>query len=438
MEGIGGFGLAAERIGVEAVAYSEIDPACSKLLAARWPGAKPLGDITAITEEALHALGSVDLVTAGWPCQDLSVAGRRAGLAGARSGLWREVARILGVLRPRWFVGENVPGLLSSKGGEDMGTVLWQLGELGYGWAYRVLDARYFGVAQRRRRVLIVGCLGDPARASEVLLEPQGGEWHPAASGEARPGVAASLTSGSHPSSNAPGRHAEDDVNLVTHALAAHGQRQDASVETFIHVAHTLTAAGRWSTTEDGRGRGTPLVVCPTLEGGQNRTGGDRPPGTTVDTAETLVVFNPYRTLEKDGSVSSGFAERPVVDALHGPTGNKEPLIVDTGSVAVAFTEGAHGVTENPTSDPLQGGGGKPGQGYQAVREGSAVRRLTPVECERLQGFPDGWTEGFSDSTRYRMLGNAICVPVAEWVLRRLADNPPGSRDPQTHREEQT
>jgi site-specific DNA-cytosine methylase len=94
------------------------------------------------------------------------------------------------------------------------------------------------------------------------------------------------------------------------------------------------------------------------------------------------VAYNPYRTLEKDGSITSGFAARPVVDALHGPTGNKEPLVVPD----------------------------------------MAVRRLTPVECERLQGFPDGWTKGLSDSARYRTLGNAVCVPVAEWIARRIVE----------------
>jgi DNA (cytosine-5)-methyltransferase 1 len=377
MEGIGGFGLAAERSGMETVAYSEIDPACSELLATRWPQASPLGDITKITEEVLHALGPVDLVTAGWPCQDVSVAGRRAGLAGARSGLWREVVRVLGVLRPRWFVGENVPGLLSSKGGEDMGTVLWQLGELGYGWAYRVLDARYFGVAQRRRRVLIVGCLGDPARAAEVLLEPEGGEWHPAASREASRGVAGTLDGGSGERGWPQDVERMTFVSEIAHTLCtARGGPSDNSANL---IATALTGGGQFD--DQALGQLIP-EVAPMLGSGNYGQG-------NLEEGVPMMVFNPYRTLEKDGSVSSGFAERPVVDALHGLTGNKEPLVVAT----------------------------------------AAVRYLLPVECERLQGFPDGWTEGFADSTRYRMLGNAICVPVAEWVLRRLAADPPGSRD---------
>jgi DNA (cytosine-5)-methyltransferase 1 len=361
MEGIGGFGLAAERAGVETVAYSEIDQACSKLLATRWPEAKPLGDITAITEATLHALGPVDLVTAGWPCQDVSMAGRRAGLAGARSGLWREVVRVLGVLRPRWFVGENVPGLLSSKGGEDMGTVLWQLGELGYGWAYRVLDARYFGVAQRRRRVLIVGCLGDPARAAEVLLEPEGGEWHPAAGREARAEVAGTLGGGS----------------------GERGWPQDAERMTFVpEVAHALTS-----------------------------NYGKQPDNSDTNAGPDVVVTH---TLRSEGA-----------DA-------KEPLVAVP---VIGFsTSGLDSPRDDGQAPPVkaQRNGQDTGSGPSVLASiGSAVRRLLPVECERLQGFPDGWTEGFADSTRYRMLGNAICVPVAEWVLRRLADNPPINTDSQ-------
>lgn len=114
-----------------------------------------------------------DIICAGFPCQDLSVAGRRAGLAGKRSGLYWELTRVVDELRPRWVLYENVPGLLSSNGGRDMGAVLGALGNLGYGWAYRVLDAQYFGLAQRRKRVFIVGCLGDVRRAGQVLFEPE-------------------------------------------------------------------------------------------------------------------------------------------------------------------------------------------------------------------------------------------------------------------------
>src|SRR5262249_33880399 len=112
---------------------------------------------------------AVDLVYGGFPRQDLSVAGKRAGLGGERSAVWHEFRRVLRDLRPRWVVIENVPGLFSSDGGRDFRDLLLGLGELGYGWAYRVLDARWFGVPQRRRRVFVVGCSGDARRAAQVL-----------------------------------------------------------------------------------------------------------------------------------------------------------------------------------------------------------------------------------------------------------------------------
>ena len=285
--GIGGFDLGAQQAGMKVLWAVEKDEKARELLRARFPETEVLEDVTKIDPGGLRP---VDVLTAGWPCQDVSVAGNRAGLAGERSGLWREVVRWLAVLRPAWFVGENVPGLLSSAGGRDMGTVLGQLGELGYGWAYRVLDARYFGVAQRRRRVLIVGCLGDPARAAEVLLEPEGREWHPSSRREAGQDVAGTLGGGS----------------------GERGWAPDTDRMTFVPEVAATVGGGNYGA----------------------------------------------------GNLDEGV-----------------PMMVST----------------------------------------YAVRLLTPLECERLQGFPDGWTNGFSNSTRYRMLGNAICVNVAEWVLRRVS-----------------
>jgi DNA (cytosine-5)-methyltransferase 1 len=174
--GVGGFDLALERAGVKVVAAVEIDPKARAVLARRFPDSALFSDVTEVTAHELRHAGFIPdrgIVTGGFPCQDLSVAGRRAGLAGSRSGLFWEIVRLLDELKPRWFLLENVPGLLSSNSGRDMGVVLGALGELGYGFAYRVLDAQHFGVPQRRRRVFIVGCLGDGRRAAEVLLEPE-------------------------------------------------------------------------------------------------------------------------------------------------------------------------------------------------------------------------------------------------------------------------
>ena len=171
--GVGGFDLALERAGVPVVAAVEIDKQASGVLAHRFPNTHLFSDVTEVTGEQLRAVGfdpSDGIICGGFPCQDLSVAGRRAGLAGRRSGLFFEIVRLLDDLQPRWTILENVPGLLSSNGGRDMGTVIGALGDSGYGVSYRVLDAQHFGVPQRRRRVFIVGCLGDNGSASAEVL----------------------------------------------------------------------------------------------------------------------------------------------------------------------------------------------------------------------------------------------------------------------------
>jgi DNA (cytosine-5)-methyltransferase 1 len=176
--GVGGFDLALERAGVPVVAAVEIDKNASGVLAHRFPNSTLFGDIQEVTGNDLLRAGFIPergIITGGFPCQDLSVAGKRAGLAGGRSGLFWEICRLLDDLHPKYFILENVPGLLSSNGGRDMGTVVGALAELGYGIAYRVLDAQNFGVPQRRRRVFIVGCLGDSGAApAEILAISEG------------------------------------------------------------------------------------------------------------------------------------------------------------------------------------------------------------------------------------------------------------------------
>lgn len=145
-------------LGWEPVAFSEVDPFPSAVLAHRFPNVTNLGDITKVDWRDYS--GSVDLVVGGSPCQSFSIAGKREGLAGA-SGLMFEYIRCVQELMPRWFVWENVPGALSSDGGAAFGQLLTEMDELGYGLAWRVLDAQFFGVAQRRRRVFLVGSLGE-------------------------------------------------------------------------------------------------------------------------------------------------------------------------------------------------------------------------------------------------------------------------------------
>ena len=171
--GVGGFDLALERAGVKVVASVEIDKKAQSVLKKHFPNSTIFDDVTGVTGEQLRAAGfepSTGIITGGFPCQDLSVAGKRAGLAGKRSGLFWEICRILDETRSQTIILENVPGLLSSNGGADMAVVIEALVERGYRVGWRVCDAQYFGVPQRRRRVFIVGCLGNSGRTPEEIL----------------------------------------------------------------------------------------------------------------------------------------------------------------------------------------------------------------------------------------------------------------------------
>lgn len=351
--GIGGFDLGFERAGLQCKWQVEREPKCQKILSQYWSDVLRIDDVNklrALTEprnakRTTQSVPSIDLICGGFPCQDVSVAGRRAGLAGSRSGLWFTFRRIIGVLRPTWVVIENVPGLLSSNQGRDFGTVVGSLGKLGYGYAWRVLDAQYFGLAQRRKRVFIVGCLGDHRRAAEVLFEPESvrGDSPPSRSKGARVAgtIAARTSAGGGLGTDFEtdgglvafgGGNTSGSVSVATACTAKPGRRDDFDSETFI--AHTLRPEG-YDASEDGTGRGTPIV-----------------------TQERMESLNHNEARTKPQSVA-----------------------------------------------------------------GHGVRRLTPTECERLQGFPDGWTAGLSDAARYQALGNAVAVPVAEWIGRRIVES---------------
>jgi DNA (cytosine-5)-methyltransferase 1 len=254
--GIGGFDLGFERAGLECAWQVEIDDACQNVERRHWPSVKRFGDVQNVGRDSLD---SVDLICGGFPCQDVSVAGKRAGLAGERSGLWYEFHRILEELKPQWVVIENVPGLLSSEDGRDFAAILQGLVQLRYGVAWRVLDAQYFGVAQRRRRVFVVGSLGD-GRAAQVLFEREGGAGDTPPSREAGARLAATIASRFAGASNQWPPINEAD-NLIAWdngqgdpnadhdgtAFALNGQANQG-------VAYTLPASARG--TGDGHGNG--------------------------------------------------------------------------------------------------------------------------------------------------------------------------------------
>lgn len=283
--GIGGFDLGLERAGWEARWQVEIDPWRRQVLARHWPDVPRFGDVREFgpvgirpyqqegrerlapttdregIEQRRRAWGDlgVDLICGGFPCQDLSVAGKRAGLAGERSGLWWEFARIIKEIAPAWLLIENVPGLLTASKGHDFAVIVDTLADLGYGLAWRILDSQHFGVPQRRRRVYIVGCLGAPC-PPEILFEPEGGGGDSTAGGKAGQEVTGSLGEGAEivgplVGNQGPNTHGSRGVNslydvfaghTIAHALNAHpgpNRRIDAESETFI--AQPLRASTR-------------------------------------------------------------------------------------------------------------------------------------------------------------------------------------------------
>lgn len=170
--GIGAFDLAARQAGLEVSAAVEIDPACRAVLTRHWPGLPIHHDVREVSADDLTAAVPCDALLAGWPCQDVSKAGQRAGLQGKRTGLYCEIVRLCAALQPRWVVLENVPGLLTSGQGRDMYDVVTALATLGYGVAWRVLDAACFGLPHRRPRLFVVAHRGNLAPAQHVLPDP--------------------------------------------------------------------------------------------------------------------------------------------------------------------------------------------------------------------------------------------------------------------------
>jgi DNA (cytosine-5)-methyltransferase 1 len=264
--GIEAASVAWHPLGWEPVAFSEIEPFPSAVLAHHYPSVPNLGDMTKFQEWPDEP---VDLLVGGTPCQSFSVAGLRKGLEDPRGNLMLTYLAIAQRYRPRWLVWENVPGVLSSNGGRDFGTFLGALGELGYGWAYRVLDAQWFGVAQRRRRVFVVGYLGDWQRAAKVLFERESVQRNPAPSREAREAVAGTIAARFGISRN---NHEE---LAWTQCFA--GSRQSDVAATLETTAHDYSRADNFNMVAQPIGFGAQMSV----------------PQTDIDLMQTLQAKNP-------------------------------------------------------------------------------------------------------------------------------------------------
>ncbi len=405
--GIEAASVAWHPLGWRASFLSEIEAFPRAVLSHHYPEVPLHGDFTTIRAGEYEP---IDLLVGGTPCQSFSVAGLRGGLDDDRGNLALEYLRLADRLRPRWLVWENVPGVLSSNGGRDFGAILGGMVELGYGFAYRVLDAQFLGVAQRRRRVFVVGYLGDWRRAAAVLFERHSLSGHPAPRREARKDLAPTISA---------------------RPTGGGGLGTDFDLDGGLTVAHTLKGEG-FDASEDGTGRGTPLVPVAfrtTGNDGAYETGDQIGALTTsTDPNAQIIAFSAKDhgadamsdcspTLRAGGH-SKSHANAGVMPAVAFP-------LQEVGKrTGVSTTDVRAGLGIGAQADPmftLQAGA------QHGVGTSSAVRRLTPRECERLQGFPDDYTlipyrKGqAADGPRYKALGNSMAVPVMAHIGRRIA-----------------
>ena len=375
-------------LGWRAAWYSEIEPFPCAVLAHHYPGTRNLGDMTQFKE---WPDGTIDLLVGGTPCQSFSVAGLRKGLDDPRGNLMLTYLAVARRYRPAWVVWENVPGVLSIDKGRAFGTFLGGLAELGYGFAYRVLDAQYFGVPQRRRRGFVVGHLGDWRRAAAVLFERHCLQGHPAPGRKAGERVAASFTA------------------------SARGCNNENRAGAFVECVSSLTATGVGTCgADDNQAQAGHLI--PDTFGGNNMKG-------------PMLIPVPILEIGK-GTTSRGA----------GPNGcgigkESDPMFTLQANAqhAVAFKFGqgskARSLGLREEQSPTLGSAESGTQLSPAVLLNAAVRRLTPRECERLQGFEDDFTlipwrgrapEECPDGPRYRALGNSMAVPVMRWIGERI------------------
>ena len=429
-DGIGGWLLAARHAGVTPVWASEIEPFPCSVTAYHFPDVTKMGDITQIDPDEIEP---VDIICAGSPCQDLSIAGKRKGLEGERSGLFHTAINIVRRMRertageyPRFFVWENVPGAFSSNKGMDFRAVLAEIGQTEIPmppngrWAnaglaelpqcqiaWRVLDAQYWGVPQRRRRIFLVADFAaDVRRAGEILFESESVCGDPAtgegAGEEAAGGTAdCARTAGKEyigaagfcagGSAGAVGYQVECAATLTTRWG---GQAPTVAIYDMTHADEVMRPV------KDG--------IVPTLNARMG-TGGNQVPvvhayciaGNTID-----------RKIENGGNGKGVLAETAY-------TLNT----VDRHAVATIYGAKSYSEYETGKVATLRALGGAYGGGSENLALSySIVRRLTPTECERLQGLPDGYTDGGSDTARYKALGNGMAQPCADYVMRRIVE----------------
>lgn len=382
--GVGGFDMGAELAGIETKWQCEIDKNPTKVLERKWPKVTRYTDVCKVKG---NEIDPVDIISFGSPCQDLSVAGKRAGLTGSRSSLYHEAIRITKEMRdatnnqyPRFIIWENVRGALSSNAGRDFYTAVQEMAKLGaMDISYRLVNACRFGVPQRRVRVFLIADL-DGLCAGKILTESEGLLWHPtqnkskgqevtSETGESIEGTSQETT----------GKIIGTLVSRMAKGLSNANTLYNSNeliinTNVFVKSSRAQSATG-YETWKDGE-------VSPTLNLMDN-TGDSR---ATVLKVEPI-VFMPHMT---DGARIQDKTMGTLVSTM-GTGGNNVPMV-----------------------------------SKQKTKTTYSVRRLTPVECERLMGWPDNHTEldkdgnVISDSARYKMIGNGIVTPVAQWVCTNI------------------
>ena len=441
--------MSAQRHGIEPVWASEIEPFPIKVTQHHFPNMKHLGDITQINGAEIEP---VDIITFGSPCQDLSVAGKREGLQGERSGLFMDAVRIIREMRrasggeyPRFIVWENVPGAFSSNKGQDFRAVLEEIAETEIPmprsgkWAnagmvrteridiaWRTLDAQYWGVPQRRRRIFLVADFGGQC-AGEILFESEGLRRNIAESREAGEEIAGAVGNGF----KAAGFKSEQSAD----ARSIGWQIETAPTLRINCTPEGITGAvsSKWA-----KGTGGPagdecynLVIEPRTQDGVCRIHHDIVP--TLNTAQggqrqpCVITSQPIPIHDKATRYKGGGPTRKNDGAANGfgvgKPGDVMPTLGTGDRHAVAYTPSSYGAYEEGCVT-LRANGGDLGGGSKSLVASYAVRRLTPTECLRLQGYPDWWldVEGMSDSAKYRAIGNSVAIPCVEYVLGGIVE----------------
>ena len=485
--GIEACSSAWEPLGWKAQFFSEIDPFPCEVLKYHYPTVPNYGDMTQYKE---WKDGSVDVICGGTPCQSFSVAGLRKGIESPNGQLMLTFGAILKKYQPRWMVWENVPGVLSSNRGKDFGTFLGMLGELGYGFAYRVLNAEYFGVAQRRRRVFVVGYLGDWKRPASVLFEPESLQGDLAKSRKKGQGTAGHTENGTQDgsipqvsptlTSNAAGMSRtgngcnEGSWYIPTQDLPSCTPTLNGE-ELKRHVSNQMIGnAESWFFPEVKEKMGTITSRMFNALGARDVEEGALVPElysihrNAFNMSDSMMEKSKTSS-SQDNLIKTDNKSPPIIsrEPPHGVAYSSETIAIQgdggtsmsangmgwkkeqsftlnsTDKHSVAFsldsvssnsmksdnpTSGSRQVNKAKTIDTTSQDPSK-SQGGIAIANSMQVRRLTPTECERLQGFKDGHTkipyrnkpaDECPDGPRYKALGNSMAVPVMKWIGERI------------------